>query len=83
MVVGYGPNEGDDEEREIFWNDMDRILNRVGNGYTLGILGDLNEGIGDRMRITITGTFGVPGENYNGKRVLEFCTERELCVLNA
>ena len=26
VVVGYGPNEGDSEERDRFWNDMDRTL---------------------------------------------------------
>ena len=30
-VVGYGPNEGNGEERERFWNDLDRILVRVGD----------------------------------------------------
>ena len=46
------------------------------------ILGDLNEGIGDRTRAGITGAFGVPGENDNGRRVVEFCEERGLCVGN-
>ena len=44
------------------------------------ILGDLNEWIGDMKRVGITGAFGVPGENDNGIRVVEFCEERELCV---
>ena len=35
MVVEYGPSEGDGEERDRFWNDMDRIVDRVGNGYRL------------------------------------------------
>ena len=35
VVVGYSPNEGDDE-------DMDRTLDSVGSGYRLCILGDLN-----------------------------------------
>ena len=39
MVVGYGLNEGDDEERDRFWNDMDSTLDSVGNGYRLCILG--------------------------------------------
>ena len=34
------------------------------------------------MRVSITGAFGVPGENDNGKRVLEFCAERGMCVDN-
>ena len=34
------------------------------------------------MRASITGAFGVPGENENGRRVVEFCAERGLCVDN-
>ena len=41
MVVGYGYNEENGEERDIFWNDMDRILDRVENGYRFCFLGDL------------------------------------------
>ena len=35
VVVGYAPNEGDTEEWERFWNDVDRIRERVGNRYRL------------------------------------------------
>ena len=52
----------------------------IGNGYRLCILGDLNRWIGDRTRASITGAFGVPGESDNGRRVVEFCEERGLCV---
>ena len=51
MVLRYGPKE----ER----NDMDRIVDRVGNGYRLCILGDLNGWIGEWSRAGITGAFGV------------------------
>ena len=81
-VVGYDPSEGDVEERGRYWNDMDRILDRVGNGYRLCILGNLNGWMGDRMRASITGAFGVPGENDNGRKLVEFSAERELCVAN-
>ena len=73
MVIGYGHNEGDREERERFWNDMDRILGIIGNGYRLYILGDLNRWVGDRTRVGITGASGVPGEIDNGRKVMEFC----------
>ena len=73
VIVGYGPNEGNGEER-----DIDRTLDSVGNGYRLCILGDQNGCIGDRTRAGITGAFGAPGENDNGKRVVEFCAERGL-----
>ena len=42
---------------------MDRILDIVGNGYRLCILGDLNGWIEDKVRASITGLFGVPGKN--------------------
>ena len=61
---------------------MHRILDSIGNGYRLCILGDLNRWIEDRTRATITGDFGVPGENDNGRRVGEFCLERGLCLGN-
>ena len=54
----------------------------VGSGYRLCILGDLNGWIGARTRVGITYAFGVPGENDNDRRVMEFCAERGLCVAN-
>ena len=42
VVVVYGPNQSKVEERDRFWNDMDRTLDSVENGYRLCILGDLN-----------------------------------------
>ena len=42
VVVGYSPNDADGEERDRFCDDMDRTLDRIGNGYRLCILGDLN-----------------------------------------
>ena len=59
-----------------------QILDRVGNRYKLCILGDLNGWIGDRMRAGITGTFGVTGENDNGRRVVVLFAERVLCMGN-
>ena len=50
VVVGYGLNEADGEERDRFWNNMDRTLDSVGNGYRLYIVGDLNGWIGDGTR---------------------------------
>ena len=35
-----------------------------------------------RMRVGITGTFGVPGEYDNDRKVMEFCAGRGLCVGN-
>ena len=57
---------------------MDRTLDRVGNGYRLCILGDLNRWIRDRTRAGRTDNFGVLGENDSAKKVVEICRERGL-----
>ena len=59
--------------RERFWNDLGMVVDKVGNGYRLCMLGYLNEWIGNRVRAGIIGTFGVPGENENGRRVVDLC----------
>ena len=41
----------------------------VRNGSRLCILENLKEWIGDRKKVGITGAFGVPGKNDNGRRV--------------
>ena len=57
--VEYGPDEGNSEEREKFWNYLDMIGDRVGNVYMrLCVLGYLNGWIGDRVRAAITGENG-------------------------
>ena len=61
---------------------MDSTMDRVGNGYRLCVLGDLNRWIEDRVRASIIGAFGVPGENENGRRIVEFCAAKGLCVGN-
>ena len=38
----YGHTERDDEEREKFWNDFDRVLYRIDNGYRGNVMGELN-----------------------------------------
>ena len=53
-----------------------------GSGMTWTGLGDLKEWIGGRVRAGINGAFGVPGEDDNGRKVVEFCAERWLCVGN-
>ena len=62
--------------------DMDRTHDSVGNGYRLCILRDLNGWIGNRRKGGVIGAFRVPGENDNGRRVMELYEERELCVGN-
>ena len=38
VMVVYGPTEEKVEERERFWNDLDKVVDKVRNGYRLCVL---------------------------------------------
>ena len=67
--IRYGPNEGN-EDGEKFWNDFNRIVDILGNGYRLCVVGDLSGWNGDRVRTGVTGAFGAPRENQRSSFVL-------------
>ena len=46
------------------------------------MLGDLNGWVGDRIRGSITGGLGIPRENDNGRRIIDFYAERGLHMGN-
>ena len=50
VVIWYGLNEGNSEERKRFRNGLDGVLDRVAHGYILCVLEILNLWTGDRMR---------------------------------
>ena len=37
---------------------------------------DVNGWLGESLRVSITGQFGVPEENDSGRKVIDFCIER-------
>ena len=55
MVVAYNSTKLEVEESEKFWNDVDRVVDRIGNGYILYLLGYLDRWIGDMLKADITG----------------------------
>ena len=70
-----GPTDGDVEEREMFLYDLDKVVDRAGNGYRFCV--------GNSIKVDITGTFRVAGENDNRGMVVDFCSERGfVCVCN-
>ena len=66
-----------------FWNDIDKAVDRVSNRYRLCVQGDLNRWVRDGLMAGMTGGFGVPGENDNGRRVIGICVERGISVSNS
>ena len=82
-MCAYGPvNDRSEEEKARFWNRLKSVVDDIGNGYRVIVMGDLNGWIGDQERAGVTGLHGVPGVNENGERVVDFCAEKEFCVGN-
>ena len=47
------------------------------------MLGNLKGWVGNRVRVGITGASGVPGENDNERRLVDFYTKRNcVCVIH-
>ena len=55
---------------------MDRVVDRINNGYRLCVTGDQNGWVEGRIMMTITGAFGIHSENDNKKRVTGFYAEK-------
>ena len=72
--MGYDTTDGDGEEKGRFRNDLDRALDRVANGCRFCLLRYLNGWARVRVRVSLTGAFGVPGEN-DYRKVVEFYAE--------
>ena len=57
----------------MFLYDLDKVVDRAGNGYRFCV--------GNSIKVDITGTFRVAGENDNRGMVVDFCSERGfVCV---
>lgn len=74
-------NDRCEEEKKRLWNGLGHVVNAVGKGYRLVVLGDVYGIIGDGVRGSVTGSVDVPGENENEMKVVDFCS-RGICVTN-
>ena len=84
FVSAYGPgNEKSEREREMFWNKLNECLEGFDVNMNVIVLGDLNARVGNEAIEKVMGTFGVPGRNGNGEKLLNLCCERELMIENS
>ena len=80
MRPWYGPQSGrPDTEKVRFYDEMANEWDLGSSSEIIFSLMDFN----GRVEKCVKGFEGVHGENGIGKRKLEFCDERELCVANA
>jgi len=85
VICAYGPQSGrSEEEKDVFYDKMVSEWDlSTAKEFVLG-LGDFNGHVGKWTEgfEGVHGGNGVGKRNLKGRRLLEFCDEKGLCVLN-
>ncbi|XP_019721309.1 uncharacterized protein LOC109513350 [Hippocampus comes] len=85
VVSGYAPQVGCElEEKEKFWNEMDRVTESIPRGERVVIGADLNGHVGEGNRgdEEVMGKFGLRDRNLEGQAVVDFAKRMEMAVVN-
>ena len=81
---GYAPtNEADDEVKDDFYEQLQKIVDEVPRHDMLLVIGDWNAKVGEQQlgEEGIIGKFGMTGERSdNGERFVSFCTLNNLAI---
>ena len=74
-----------DEEKEGFYEELAAVVDAVPASDKLLILGDFNARVGKDYRTHrgVLGKFGKGNMNSNGELLLNFCSQRQLCITNS
>ncbi|XP_061176934.1 craniofacial development protein 2-like [Saccostrea echinata] len=83
VVVCYSPTEDkDEEEKDSFYEELQRAIEETPVHDVLLILGDLNAKVGtnNEGKESIMGKYGCGVINNNGSRLVDFCQENKLVI---
>ena len=79
----YAPTSNAEEtEVELFYEDLQDLLELTPKKDVLFIIGDWNSKVGIQETPGVTGKFGLGMQNEAGQRLLEFCQENALVIAN-
>ena len=82
----YAPTQSStDEDKDLFYERLGDVCDKVSKGDTLVVLGDFNARVGEFSEDypRVIGKHGLGKScNANGNRVIDFCLQRHLCVMN-
>ena len=80
VIQAYAPTS--DAEVEWFYEDLQDLLQLTPKKDVLFIIGDWNAKVGSQETPGVTGKFGLGVRNEAGQRLIEFCQENTLVVVN-
>ena len=79
----YAPTSNAEEaEVEQFYVDLQDLLELTLKKDVLFIIGDWNAKVGSQETPGVTGKFGLEIRNEAGQRLIEFCQENALVIIN-
>ena len=83
-IVGvYAPNDdADEKQKEDFYNKLRLITDNIISRKEIGIIGDLNARTGSKRNDAAVGPHGELVANDNGGRVIEYCEQYGLRIMN-
>ena len=83
IIQVYAPTSNAEEaEVEQFYEDLQDLLELTPPKNVLFIIGDWNAKVGSQETPGITGKFGLGIRNEAGHRLIEFCQENALVIVN-
>ena len=83
VIQVYIPTRNAEEaEVELFYEDLQDLLELTPQKDVLFIIRDWNAKVGNQETLGITGKFGLGVRNEAGQRLIEFCQENTLVIAN-
>ena len=83
VVQVYAPTSNAEEaEVELFYEDLQDLLELTPKKDVRFIIGDWNAKVGSQETPGVTGKFGLGVQNEAGQRLIEFCQENTLVIAN-
>ena len=83
VIHVYTPtNNAEESEVELFYEDLQDLLELTPPKDVLSIIGDWNAKVGSEETPGVTGKFGLGIQNEAGQRLTKFCQENALVIAN-
>ena len=83
VIQVYAPTSNTEEaEVEWFYEDLQDLLELTPKKDVLFIIGDWNAKLGSQEIPGVTGKFGLGVQNEAGQRLIEFCQQNALVIVN-
>ena len=83
ILQAYAPtSDYSEEDIETFYESLSNTLKEVKSSEVLIVMGDFNAKVGSEKYGTVTGNHGLGTRNERGMRLIHFCEENNLTIMN-